>query len=123
MYYILYSLSQSRWIIVQETDHFSKELTVQCSQYQQISCICQSNEKSVRQAQLPLLWTVVRLTKTIPIGRPPTHYTENQRGQSLLAVHSSANVTNTRKLPRNDGKTPMPKLRFYADTHIKRHIN
>ena len=35
--------------------------------------------------------------------------------------HPNDNLTDTRKLPRNDGKIPMHKLRFYADTHIK-HI-
>jgi len=38
-------------------------------------------------------------TKTIPEGRPPTHYAENQMRQSLLAVHHNSNLTDTRKLP------------------------
>jgi hypothetical protein len=42
-------------------------------------------------------------------------------GESEATVHRNANLTNIRKLPRNEEITPMPKLRFHADTHIKRH--
>jgi len=73
------------------------------------------------QCTIPIPFTLLTMNRlltsvTIPEGRPPTHLAENQKRQSLLAVHRNANLTNTRKLLRNDGKTPMPKLRFYADT-------
>jgi hypothetical protein len=65
--------------------------------------------------------------------RPPQAHTDTSsplkkashtlRGESEATVHRNANLTNTRKLPRNEEITLMPKLRFYADTHIKRHIN
>jgi hypothetical protein len=73
-----------------------------------------------------------RHTKTIPEGRPLTYYAKKSEAtvparstrqrqfdehQTIISRHPIRR-RDTAKLPRNDGRTPMSSLRFYADTYI-----
>jgi hypothetical protein len=73
------------------------------------------------------IWTDENIRPYQPMLQRTIHYkhsvtrkaSHTLRGESEATVHSNANLTNNRKLPRNEEITPMPKLRLYADILTK----
>jgi len=82
--------------------------------------------------QTYILQTFYYHAETIPKGRPPTYYAK--KSEATVPPHSTPQRQfdehqtissrhpirrqNTTKLTRNNGRTPMSSLRFYADTYI-----
>jgi len=79
-----------------------------------------------------ILQTFYYHTETIPEGKPPTYCAKKSEAtvparstpQHQFDEHQTISSRypirrrNTTKLHRNDGRTPMSRLRFYADTYI-----